>query len=351
MDSKILSLIGAKRNIPKVDFKDYSGLLQGTVKIGKSTFAALIPQTIVVSFEKGVDDKVVDTVDCTGEDGWLDFIEFLDKLEDNREAIGNEIKLIAIDTVETAYEATTPYMLKKEGIKDGKVYKSIGDIPHGKGYVAKDEYFKEQIKRIYNLGFRPLYITHVAYKTIRPKNPNEQPYEVLVPTIPDRLSAIITPEVSYILHMKNTVVDGEKTRVLQLLGTEEIEAGSRVHIDHDIPFDTEQEAVEKFSEAWEEVIAQRLRKAGIKDDIDHLKAKQDEERINTALENLKKPNSSAEFSTPKDLSDYVKTLIADKKITQKRVVKILKDQGYEGFNDISPEDLDTLAEIIRKEID
>ena len=65
-----ISKLGVKRNIPKVDFLDYAGLIQGEPKIGKTSFVRHLLKTILVAFEAGYDAEVIDYIDCTGEDGW-----------------------------------------------------------------------------------------------------------------------------------------------------------------------------------------------------------------------------------------------------------------------------------------
>ena len=39
-----LSKLGVKTNVPKVDFREYSGLFQSVTKFGKTQFAALMPK-------------------------------------------------------------------------------------------------------------------------------------------------------------------------------------------------------------------------------------------------------------------------------------------------------------------
>lgn len=342
-----ISKLGVKRNIPKVDFLDYAGLIQGEPKIGKTSFVRHLLKTILVAFEAGYDAEVIDYIDCTGEDGWQKFIEFLDLIEENREEIGNDIKLLAIDTAEKAYEACEKYTVRKKRIEDKKPYKELGDIPHGRGYIAKDSYYKTQEDRIYALGLKPLYLTHAVVKTIRPKN--EEPYDVINPTIPDRMSNIIKPNVSYIMLIKRMTINGKPTRVLNIKGVESAEVGSRVYIEQDIPFENEQEAVDKLSEAWQAVITKRIREAGIKDDINSLKDKQDKERVEQAIKVVKQKKTS--FSTAAELSDWVKKLVLDGVITQTTVIDILNSAGFTKFDELTTqEDLDTIEQLIRKEV-
>ena len=319
------SKLGVKKNIPKVDFREYSGLIQSESKWGKTQLVATLPNTILVAFEKGYDAQVLDFIDCCGDDGWDKFVVFINNLVENREEIGNEIRLIALDTLEEMYSAVEPYMLKKESIKDKVKYAKIGDIPYGAGYALKDDYFRKEIKRIYNLGFRPIYLTHVEMKTVKPKDGDS--YNVYVPTVPERCSKIVYPEVSYIIHGKRDTVDGKKVRVLQVQGNDETVAGNRVYFDENIVFDSEEEAVEKFDAKFKEMIKQRLVKAGITEDIDSIAKKQEAEKSIEVKESLQKIKELPELI--KEIKKLMKELITTKKIDNAGVVAILRTNSLE----------------------
>lgn len=337
-----LSILGVKRNIPKVDFRDYSGLIQAPAKWGKTTFISKLPKTILVAFESGYDASVIDYVDCSGKDGWQKFIKFIDSLEKNRDVIGNDIKIIGIDTAEESYAACEKYMLKKESINDGQKYSRIGDIPHGGGYVRKDDYYREQIKRLYALGFKPVYLTHTEIKTVRPKDKNQEAYDIYVPTIPDRLRKIIFPEVSYIINGTREVIDGKRTRMLQLQGTEDCEVGSRLYIDENIVFETEQEAIEKLEEVFRKTIEKKLREAGINDDIDDLAAQQDKERLDEVARNYTE-TSDNEVMTNAEFKEKIKELTANG-VTKRQIMTVIEDAGYDSPSDV--DDPTVMVEIL-----
>jgi hypothetical protein len=339
-----LSKLGVKQNVPKVQFQEYSGLFQAESKFGKTQFAALMPKSILVAFEKGYEAQVINYIDCTEHDtGWDKFIEFIDSLEENREAIGNEIKLIIIDTAEESYRSVEPYTIRKARIDDGvSTYKKLGDIPYGAGYSLKDDHFRKQIKRIYELGFRPLYLTHVELKTVRPKDKNKEPYDIYVPTIPERCAKIIYPEVSYIMHGKRDVVDGKKVRVLQVQGNDETVAGNRVYFDEDIIFDSEEEAIVKFEAKFKEMVKQRLVKAGIKDDVDELAVKQEKEKEAEVKSSLEKMRELP--TTIKGIKTIMKQGLKDKKLDNNSILSALGKYELKSPDDIP--DVETAKKIL-----
>lgn len=344
VNENLLDLLGIKKNIPKVDFREYSGMFQAPSKLGKTTFASKLPKTVLLAFEQGYDAKVINYIDCTGDKGWEKLIEFLDRLEKNRMAIGNEIKILAIDTLEEMYASAETYMLKRESINDKVPYKNIGDIPYGNGYKLKDEYFKKQIKRIYALGLKPFYITHTKTKTIRPKDKNKEPFDIYIPTIPERCAMIIYPEVSYIIHGSFEVVDGKRTRKLQVQGSEDVEAGARVHINEDIYFNTEEEAIEKFEKSFKASIEKELRAAGIMDDIDTLAEQQDQEKLEAVAEMLEaSEEDTASLSEMVDeLKSDIKEAIGSGTIDKGQYAKALKSRELKSLDKATKEQLEEI---------
>lgn len=319
---------------------EYSGLFQGPTKFGKTTFISKLPKTILVAFEQGFDAAVVDYIDCTGDDGWDKFIEFLDRLEENREVIGTNLKLLGIDTLEEAYRAAEIYMLKQYSIKDKQLYTAISDIPHGKGYDYKDRMFRAQIERIFNLGFKPLYLTHVEIKTIRERS-GEQ-YEKIVPTVPARCAKIVMPEVSYIIHGDHEVFAGKRMRTFQVKSTDNFEAGGRVHIDGAIRFDTEDEAIEKFSEAWREAIRKRLIENGITENIDKIVETQEKEKKAKVDEIAAKIKSLGE--TVEEIKSIMRSKLESGTIGPDVIMRILNGHNLMQPDDIK--DVDVAAQVL-----
>lgn len=48
-----LSKLGVIKNIPRVNFTEYSGILSAPPKWGKTTMASMYPNAILLAFEKG----------------------------------------------------------------------------------------------------------------------------------------------------------------------------------------------------------------------------------------------------------------------------------------------------------
>lgn len=336
-----LSKLGVTTNVPKVNFTEYSGIVSAPPKFGKTTMASMYPNAILLAFEKGYKAQAVNVRDIND---WNDFVEFIDLLEDNRKEIGNSIQTIIIDTVNEAYLMAEPYMCKRESVKDGKKYKDKKDVPFGQGWNLHDAYFREQIRRIYDLGFSITYITHSQVKTIRPKDGEE--YDVYKTTMSDRLEAIVFPECDYILYGERVKVDdgsGNKIMKRQFTtrGTDDLDAGNRVYLEEDIIFDTEEEAMEKFQRLFRESIEKNLSKAGINKSISELskeQIKQKEEQVNKVIDEKK-------FTTENvKLIEQIKNNIAN--LDAAKMQEIMATYGIKDFQEPSKIKTEALEKIV-----
>lgn len=338
-----LSKLGIKMNIPKVNFTDYSGLFVAPPKFGKTTTASKFKGSVVVPFEIGTKGAVVNVAETVKD--WQSFIEWIDLLEEYREEIGDSIQTIVFDTANKAYEWCEEYVVKQFSIADKKRYKNIGDIPHGKGYPEKDRAFTKEVDRILALGFNILFISHLKVKTIRPKNGD--PYDVYSSTMPERLEAIINPLVDFIIKGEKRVIDGVEKRVLITKGNTMADAGGRVSIDEDIVFDTEDEAIEKYQELFKQSIIRKLEEHGIKRDYEELAKEQAEEKLQEALNYVKKKKENTPESVIDEIDKLIKEMNKEKQAELKE--KLKKEFGsfnYKKYEEL--EQLEKALELVKK---
>lgn len=342
-----LSKLGVTKNVPKVNFTEYSGILSAPPKWGKTTMASMYPNAILLAFEKGYKAQAVNVKDIND---WQDFVDFIDSLEDYREEIGDSIQTIIIDTVNEAYPMAEPYMCKKESIKDGKKYKDKRDIPYGQGWNLHDQYFRDQINRIYKLGFEITYITHSQIKTIKPKDGEE--YDVYKTSMPDRLEAIIFPECDYILYGGRIKVDdgnGNKIvkRVMTTRGTDELEAGNRVYLSEDIIFDTEEEAMEKFQKLFRESVENNLKKAGINKDINELAEQQKVEKQQQIKKHIEEKNAINVEKNEELINEIAIKVQSATPEAKKEMKDIMKKYEINNFKDVENIQTKALEEIMK----
>lgn len=325
------SLLGVKKNIPKVSFTDYSGIFVAEPKFGKTTTASKFPNAIIVPFEDGAKGQVVNVVEELND--WNDFISFVDKLEDNREAIGTNVQSIVFDTVNKAYDFCELYTLKKLGVADKKNYQKPSDVPHGGFYPARDKFFSLQLDRIIKLGFTILFLSHSKVKTIRPKD--GEAYDVYSSTMPERLEAIVNPLVDFIIYGERRVIDGVRTRVLVTKGTEMTATGNRVYMNEDIPFDTEEEAMEKYQDLFRKQVEKRLADEGIKEDVDTIAKRQQEEKMDKVKGYIEQEKEKSIEKYKDEITEIINSLTKEKQgELVKEFTKDVGDAKYLGCKDI-----------------
>ncbi len=340
-----LSLLGVEENVPKIEFTEYTGLLQAPPKWGKTTFAALYDNCVLLACEPGYKAK---RLNFRKIEKWEDFTNFIDLLESHREEVGENVKTLAVDTVDRLYPYCQQYVVRQYNLKkskDAPKAESIGDIPHGKGWSQADEEFLKQIMRPLSLGFTYLFVTHNQLKTIRPKQGD--PYDVYAPTLPDRCAAIIYPLVDFIINGERVVVkiDGEdiKKRAINLRGNEMTEGGSRVgNISEKIIFDTEEEAMDLFRESFKEAIEKEIRKDNADVDIDKLATEQKKQRDERIKETLEKVRELPEVI--KDIKQTMKKGLKDKKLDNSIILSVLSKYDVKSPDDIS--DIETAKNIL-----
>lgn len=327
-----LSILGVEKNIPKVNFTEYSGLMVAPPKFGKTTTASKFPNAIIIPFEDGTKGQVANVLKNMR--SWKDFMNFVKKLEDNREAIGNSIQTIVFDTVNKAYDMVEPYTLALLSRLDGKKYSKPSDVPHGGFYPARDKNFSKEIDRITKLGFSILFLSHSKVKTIRPKN--GEPYDVYSSTMPDRLEAIVNPLVDFIIYGERRVIDEESTRVLITQGTNMSDTGSRVRLESDIPFETEEEAMKKFQAEFRTQIEALLAKEGITEDIESISKRQEEEKMSEVKDYVADTtNKNGVANLVAEIDDVVATMTKEHTSELKAQLKSeLKSVAYKKYTEI-----------------
>lgn len=338
-----LSKLGIKQNIPKVNFTDYCGLLISEPKWGKTTIASMYPNAVIVPFEEGYMATVSNVAENVKT--WDDFVSFVNDLEDNRAEIGDSIKTIVFDTVNKAYDKCELFTLKLLSKLDGKKYVRTRDVPHGAFWSERDRQFTLQVDRLLAMGFMPLFITHSELETITPEN--GQPYEKYSSTMPDRLEKIINPLVSYIMYGERKKIDDGlgnqiSKRALVVNSNDMMTAGSRVRLDGDILFDTEEEGMAKFQAEFKKMIQEKLTKAGIKEDIDKLSKKQAKEK----MEQVEKYIEIAKSIPAEEMIEKIKAGFA--KTTEEvktKAKEIMKINSIKSFEELESAKLEIIKEV------
>ena len=208
------------------------------LKVGKTTLACQFPKNLLLGFEHGCNAiSGAMAVDVTK---WATFKQILRQLEkpEARELYDT----ITIDTVGIAWQMCEDYICAQNGVSQ------ILDIPWGGGFSACKKEFENCLRKITQLGFGLVIISHVE-KRIE-KRADDTEVEILGPQIPRRAYEIVNQLVDIIGYIDITWDEnGNPERWLYTRKTPTIMAGSRFkYLAPKIKFGY-QELVDAISEA------------------------------------------------------------------------------------------------------
>ena len=217
----MLDILSLQPNKVSRDMRGYSVLMYGTPKSGKTTTASKFPDALLVAFEKGY--SAIPNVKAAPVNSWNEFRQLLKQLEkDEAKAM---YSTIVIDTADIAYDYCVKYICAKAS--DAKNdYENIGDIPYGKGYKMAETEFDECLRKILQMDYGLVLISHATDKTFTDTNGNE--YQQIVPTLDNRARKICerTCDIIGYTHSEYNA-EGGTTTFMEMRGTPRYVAGSR----------------------------------------------------------------------------------------------------------------------------
>lgn len=217
----MLDILSLQPNKVSRDMRGYSVLMYGTPKSGKTTTASKFPDALLVAFEKGY--SAIPNVKAAPINSWNEFRQLLKQLEkDEAKAM---YSTIVIDTADIAYDYCVKYICAKAS--DAKNdYENIGDIPYGKGYKMAETEFDECLRKILQMDYGLVLISHATDKTFTDTNGNE--YQQIVPTLDNRARKICerTCDIIGYTHSEYNAEGGTIT-YMEMRGTPRYVAGSR----------------------------------------------------------------------------------------------------------------------------
>lgn len=214
------SLLEIKPHKVSRNLRGYSVLFYGTPKSGKTTIASKFPGALVLAFEKGY--NAIPGIMAKPINSWGEFKKILSELRDP--AVKEVFQTVVIDTADIAYSYCEKYVC---GVaSDAKnSYDNIADIPYGKGYKMAQQEFDECIRKILQMDFGLVLISHSVDKTFKDENGVE--YNQIIPTLDNRARLICERTCDIIGYSRAVDTEnGQQTR-LYLRGTPRFVAGSR----------------------------------------------------------------------------------------------------------------------------
>lgn len=211
-----MSLLDLQPHKVSRNLRGYSVFFYGQPKSGKTTIASKFPKALILAFEKGY--NALPGVFAQPINSWGEFKKLFSELKTPE--VHEKFETIVIDTADIAYSYCEKFICNREGVD------SIGDIPYGKGYALISQEFDESIRKILNLDYGLVLISHS--KTITEKNEKGQEVSRIVPTLDNR-GRLICERTCDIIGYSRGVEDeaGNVETKLFLRGTPSYVAGSR----------------------------------------------------------------------------------------------------------------------------
>lgn len=176
---------------------------------------------------------------------WNDFKKTLRELNDP--AVKERFQTVVLDTADIMYGYCEDYICSQMSDMDHQ-YDSIPDIPYGKGYKTAQAEFDEGIRRILQMDYGLVLISHSVDKTFKDENGVE--YSQIIPTLDTRARLVCERTCDIIGYSRPvTKDDGTSCTKLFLRGTNRYVAGSRFHYTPDYIDFTYENLVQAIADA------------------------------------------------------------------------------------------------------
>ena len=192
-------------------------------KSGKTTIASKFPKALVFAFEKGY--SAIPGIMAMPINKWSEFRGFLNDLDEPETKAA--YKTIVIDTADIAYDNCTEYILNREGAETMK------DIPYGGGYQMVMKEFDKCIRRILQMDYGLVLISHSQDVTLKDQKGEE--YQQMMPTL-DKRGRLVCERTCDIIGLTRPVKqeDGRTVTKMFLRETPRYVAGSRFRYTPDV---------------------------------------------------------------------------------------------------------------------
>lgn len=203
------SRLPAEPNDPSDELSDYSMLIYGAKKIGKTSLAAEFPDALFLATEPGTKALRVYSVDV---EDWKDFEACMDELDE----AGDQYRTVVVDTVDLMYEMVFQHICKKKIIDHPQ-----DENDYGRTWKDIRLLFRKAIGRLLKSPRGTIFISH---DTEVDMDGPEGKYQRTQPTMARQAMEEVEGVVDVIAYYGYV---GDE-RVLRVRGTQNLMAGSRL---------------------------------------------------------------------------------------------------------------------------
>lgn len=203
-----MALLPTEKTKIKTSFYTQNTLIYGSPKVGKTSFAAQIPNVLFLSTEEGYNNLEIMNVKITK---WEDVYTVGKELQ----ATKHDYKTLVVDIADWFFKHCESFVMKQHEVKHPS------DLPFGKGYsLVKDE-FVSVVNRINQLGFGMVFISHAKEREQTTKTAK---WTYMDTSMPAQANGIICGLVDFILYF---YVGSDGLRHIRTKPTKHVNAGDR----------------------------------------------------------------------------------------------------------------------------
>ena len=214
------SLLDIKPHKVSRDLRGYSVMFCGEPKSGKTTISSKFPGALVLAFEKGY--NAIAGIMAKPMNSWGDLKKVLTELKDPE--VKEIFQTIVIDTADIAYGYCEKYICSRESDAKNN-YEQISDLPFGKGYKLAQQEFDEALRKILQMDYGLVLISHAVDKTFKDESGVE--YNQIIPTLDNKARLVCERTCDIIGYSRQIQTeDGLQTKLF-MRGTPRFVAGSR----------------------------------------------------------------------------------------------------------------------------
>jgi len=196
-------------NVPSDSLADYSVLIYGAKKIGKTSLCARFPNTFFMACEPGTKGLKVYTRPVRN---WEEFIGYVELLEKD-----TKFSTVVVDTIDMAYEYAFSYICRKKMINHPHE-----EDDYGATWKEITETFRNGVLRLIGLSKGVIFTSHDVEKEIELRDGSK--IDRVQPTMAKSAMGVVEALVDIIF---NYAYDGSK-RIIRLDGRQDLVAGNRV---------------------------------------------------------------------------------------------------------------------------
>lgn len=267
MAIEIIDLCALTDNVISDDINEYSMTIYGEGGSGKSTFANALKRKMgsSASFFFEPRSRGLGGIKVVEISSWQVFTAYIKQLKKyKKEGRSVPFNNIIIDSTDSAYDKCTQWMIDQNPDWNGTLQ---GD--YGARYVAVGTEFKKAIDELRNLGYIVTFVTHE--KTKEAKDANNSSFDKAIPIVPSQIQDIVKDHVDFIFYLQKITVEVDGDRVekrrLWMKNNPNIDLKTPLFgLPDYIDYDTANEGVEKFLQAFNEAV--RITRGMYEDGVD-----------------------------------------------------------------------------------